>query len=372
MPLARELKAKQQCNIVYIGLRGDKLEGLQGQYQVFDQVCHVPAGKFRRYHGQSYLARLIDVKSLALNFRDFFRVIKGIFVSRRLLKKIKPDIVFSKGGYVAVPVGIAAHWLRIPIVTHDSDTVPGLANRLVGRWASIHATGMPAENYSYPSQSVRYVGIPLDERLQAVDKTQQSAFKRQLKLPLDSLVLLVVGGGLGAAAINNKIAALAPRLLTDHPNLHIFHITGDKHQDYIKRKYSQALNPGQGARVKVMGFTDQLYKYSGAADLVVTRAGATILAELAVQNKACVVIPSPFLTGGHQLKNAEALGRLGAAEIVSNDAGVEALAVIIDKLLLDSSRRQGLARQLGGIAKANAAQELAEILLDVAGKGARS
>ena len=318
------------------------------------------------------MAHLTDIKTLALNFRDFFRVIAGILASHRILKKLKPDVVFSKGGYVAVPVGIAAHWRHIPIVTHDSDATAGLANRIVGRWAVLHATGMPAENYSYPKDSVQYVGIPIDERIKPVSKTAQADFKRQAGFLADTLVLLVAGGGLGAKSLNDKLVSIAPKLLEANPKLRIVHLSGKQHEQAVVTKYAAGLDSGLLERVKVIGFTDEFYKYSGAADLVVTRAGATAMAEFAAQNKACIVVPSPFLAGGHQLKNAEALSRFGLAEIVSNDASPQELQEAILNLLGNRFRRESYAKKLGRTAHNDAAQKLAKLLFEVAGQGSRS
>ncbi|MBI5906953.1 glycosyltransferase, partial [Candidatus Saccharibacteria bacterium] len=301
-------------------------------------------------------------------FRDFFKVIAGILVSRRILKKLKPDVVFSKGGYVAVPVGIAAHWRHIPIVTHDSDATSGLANRIVGRWAIIHATGMPVENYSYPKDSVRYVGIPIDERIKPVSKAAQADFKRQLGFSADDLVLLVAGGGLGAKSLNEKLVSIAPSLFEANPKLRIIHLTGTKHEQEVAANYTASLDSDLLQHVKVVGFTDEFYKYSGAADLVVTRAGATVMAEFAAQNKACIVVPSPFLAGGHQLKNAEALSRSGLAEVVANDAKPGVLRTAIIDLLGSRLKRESLAKKLGGTAHNDAAKRLAKILFEVAGQ----
>ena len=176
LSLARALKKTSKgCRVVFIGLKGETLAGdLKDRYRVFDEVFSVPSGKFRRYHGESLLSHLVDFRTLLLNARDFFRVLAGIGYARKILKRTKPDVVLSKGGFVAVPVGLAAATLRIPVVTHDSDTVPGLANRIVGRFAKAYATGMPEKYYQYPVQRTHYVGIPIDERIKPVTKELQT------------------------------------------------------------------------------------------------------------------------------------------------------------------------------------------------------
>src|SRR5581483_635711 len=116
LSLAHELKKqKPACKIIYIGLKGEKVEGLQGRYDAFDEVCHIAAGKFRRYHGQTLVANLTDVKTQVLNSRDLYRLVRGLHSAERIIKKEKSAVVFSKGGFVAVPVGLAARILSVPI-----------------------------------------------------------------------------------------------------------------------------------------------------------------------------------------------------------------------------------------------------------------
>jgi UDP-N-acetylglucosamine--N-acetylmuramyl-(pentapeptide) pyrophosphoryl-undecaprenol N-acetylglucosamine transferase len=349
-----------------VGLKGEKIEGLQGRYEIFDQVCPISAGKFRRYHGQSHLANLIDIRTLVLNIRDLFKVIKGVSDSQTLLKKIKPDVVFSKGSYVAVPVGIAAHLQSIPIVTHDSDYSAGLANRIVGRWAGVHATGVASGDYPYAKNTIKYVGIPLAKNIKPVTKKEQGAFKESLGLPNDSIVVLVAGGGLGAKDVNDKILAIAGDLLKKYPSLYILHLSGSSHESNVTEAYRLNLPQDLLKRVNVLGFTDEFYKYSAAADVVITRAGATALAEFAAQAKACIVIPSPFLTGGHQLKNARMLEELSAVKVIDNAAASKDLEKVVSELIGSEKARSSLAKKMGSTAKTGAAAELAAILIDIA------
>ena len=134
LSLAREIKDQQPgCQIVYVGHKGDDFDSLKARAANFDFLAFINAGKFRRYHSEG-LAGLFSLKTLGLNIRDFLRLPGSIIQSYRLIRRFKPDVMFSKGGFVAVPVGVAARLRRVPIITHDSDTVPGLANRIVGRW----------------------------------------------------------------------------------------------------------------------------------------------------------------------------------------------------------------------------------------------
>ena len=362
MSLAQELKKQSgSCQIVYVGHKGDRFDNL-AQVSSFDFTAFINGGKFRRYHGESVLSQLLDVKTLILNTRDLFRVIKATAVAWRILVKFRPDVVFSKGGFVAVPVGIAARIRGIPIVTHDSDTVPGLANRIIGRWAKVNATGMPIELYPYPKQKMRYTGIPVSRSLLG----SPAAAKKALGLPPKAVVLLVAGGGLGSKTINSLVAGIAPTILGGYPKLHILHIAGQKNEAELKQLYHSVLDPAQRFRLSVVGFTRDFDKYVLAADLIVGRAGASSIAEYALAAKACIIIPSPFLAGGHQLKNAELLKAKNAAAVLSNDVDGDEFTAVLNELLGSVERRQQLAKRLKTLARPDAAVELARLILEVA------
>lgn len=345
--------------MVYIGLKGDKFDSLQAGSSDLDFTAFISAGKFRRYHGKSVWAHLLDVRTLVLNFLDIFKVIGGVLMSRRILKKVSPSVVFSKGGYVVLPVGVAARMYHIPIVTHDSDVVPGLANKIIGRWASVRTSG------SDSAPEVLEVGIPLNPEIKLVTPAMQVKFKKELNIDEDSQVLLVAGGGLGAADINNSITAASDQLLASNLALHIIHIAGAKHEKSVKRIYSELLDEVEAKRVQVLGFATDFYKYSGAADLIISRAGATSIAEFAQQAKACILIPSAVLAGGHQLANARVLAKKQAAVVLEGKTTPEHLLVAVQQLLSDPVRRQQLATNLHTLAQPDAGQKIAKILLDV-------
>jgi len=369
LSLAHELKKqKPACKIIYIGLKGEKVEGLQGRYDAFDEVCHIAAGKFRRYHGQTLVANLTDVKTQVLNSRDLYRLVRGLHSAERIIKKEKSAVVFSKGGFVAVPVGLAARILSVPIVTHDSDTVPGLANRLLGRWAAVRASGMPSA-----SKSVIYTGTPVDERIKPLTVAQVSSFKKQLSLPGGSLVLLAAGGGLGSQQINDLLLTAAPKLLQQFPKLYILHfaglkIAGQMSLEHVREEYQRHLPEADNKRVQVFSFSADFYKYSGAADLIITRAGATAMSEFALQGKACVVIPSAALAGGHQVQNAKVLADQKAAAVLPADVSASKLIKTTAELLAAPVKRQQLAKNLHENAQPQAAKKLAELILAVAEK----
>lgn len=350
--------------MVYIGNKGDSIDTFKQSGHDFDFTAFISAGKLRRY-GTLRFGGLLYPDIFIKNLIDLFKLPGSILKSLRILRKMRPDVVFSKGGFVALPVAFAAHLLRIPIVTHDSDAVPGLANRIISRWAAAIATGMPADNYNYPKQRVHYVGIPIDPKIKKITPKTQADYKESLGFSRNSTVLLVAGGSSGSLQLNNLIGAIAPELLEAYLDLGIAHLCGQAQLNTVMKTYS-ALSKTLQARLKVLASTDEFYKFTGAADLVVTRAGATTIAELAAAAKACIILPSAALAGGHQLKNAQMLESMNAAAVVPAQSQPDELLVVIKSLLNDDNRRFELARNLFATAKPSAAPDLAKLILKFA------
>jgi UDP-N-acetylglucosamine--N-acetylmuramyl-(pentapeptide) pyrophosphoryl-undecaprenol N-acetylglucosamine transferase len=366
--VAAELKKlKPKAHIVYIGQRGDALGDIPAADPNFDQIVTVRAGKFRRYHGEG-LRQLLDIKTGLKNIRDVFYVIIGIWQSYRYLEKNRPDVIFIKGGYVGVPVGLAAAALHIPFITHDSDAIPGLANRIIGRWAKVHAVALPKEIYSYPADQTITTGIPLVGAYSLVTLALKLRYREEIKISPRQKMIFIIGGGLGSQIINLAISETIPHLLNEFKDLIIIHGVGRAHEERMTKLYQDIIPASEQGRVRVYGYLSDLYRYSGAADVVITRAGATNVAEFAVQGKACVVIPSPFLAGGHQLKNAKILADRGAALVIDESelAGdPNRLAKQVSSLLKDTARQKALGEQLATLAKPEAAYNLTMVLLDV-------
>ncbi|HEX8350771.1 MAG TPA: UDP-N-acetylglucosamine--N-acetylmuramyl-(pentapeptide) pyrophosphoryl-undecaprenol N-acetylglucosamine transferase, partial [Hymenobacter sp.] len=318
------------------------------------------------YHGQSWLERLVDLPTLALNARDGIYLLIGLVQCWLLLGKIRPDAILLKGGFVGVPVGLAAAARKLPFVTHDSDAIPGLANRLVSRWARMHAVALPPAEYPYPPGSTVQVGVLVEPNFRPINPEQQAIYKQRLELPPLLPVLLITGSSSGAQRLNEAAVTIVDKLLTDYPDLHIVHQTG-------KGKL-EVYGPYRHARLQVIEFMRPMYVYTGAADVVVARASANTAAELGIQGKAVVLVPNPQLAEGHQLKNAERLLAQNAVLCVPENAhATDALALdnAIRTLLNDPTQRQALATQLQRITIADAAYKLAYILLDIANKGAK-
>lgn len=321
------------------------------------------SGKLRRYHSTSLRRQLVDIPTLLQNIGDMFLLLLGIIQSTMLLILWRPDVIFTKGGFVCLPVGIAAHLLKIPFVIHDSDAHPGLTNRILSPWASVVATGAPLEHYNYPKNKATYVGIPISSKFEEFSPAAQKKAKEDLGLSNNRPLVVITGGGLGAERINKATIAIAPKLL-QHAS--VVHITG-------KKQFSQFENVApKDSNYKLLPFVSQkMAQILGAADVVVTRAGATTMLELAALKKAVIVVPNALLTGGHQLKNAKVYGREDAV-IVANEKNLEDNPeILLEEIMLlinDVKLRQRMSIKLGKFAKPNAARDTVEIIIKIAKK----
>lgn len=356
------------AEIIYVGQTGDSLGDIPSKEPSIDKVYTVRAGKLRRYHDEG-LRQLLDLPTVAKNLRDVVYVAVGLWQSYWLLRRLKPDVVFVKGGFVGVPVGLAAAALNIPFVTHDSDAVPGLANRIISRWARLHTVALPKEVYQYPADKTLTVGVPVSHEYRPRNDAELAGLRAGLGLADGAPVVLVTGGGLGALRLNNAVLAMAARLLEAYPDLVVVHVAGRLHEEDLRNKYNEILPDGASARVKVLGFVPNLYAYAAAASVVVTRAGGNSMAEYAALGKACVVVPNPGLAGGHQTKNAQVLADNSAVVLVTEpEIASQPMALLepVCRLLDNPQAAAKMGAALRTIARPDAAKQLAVVLLDIA------
>jgi UDP-N-acetylglucosamine--N-acetylmuramyl-(pentapeptide) pyrophosphoryl-undecaprenol N-acetylglucosamine transferase len=374
LAVAHELKKQQpHCKIVYIGQTGDSLADVPAGDKNIDEVYTIRAGKLRRYHGEG-LKQLLDIRTMLLNIRDIFWTLAGLWQSFFLLRKLKPQVVFVKGGFVGVPVGLASAALRIPYITHDSDALPGLANRIIAPWAKVHTVALPKEIYNYPPNRTLTVGVPLAHHFVPVTPVLKRQFREQVGLEDAGRVLLLTGGGLGAHRLNESLVSCAAELMQRYPDLYIVHLAGRTLEAGVRKRYQQELRQRDLERVIVKGFVTNLYAYSGAADVVIARAGATSNAELAAQAKACIIVPNPVLTGGHQLKNAKVLADRKAARMVSEESlknDHHALMPALVDLFDHPEKAVALGKKFNELVEPDSAKRLSVVLLDVAAKYSR-
>ncbi|MFZ1360865.1 MAG: UDP-N-acetylglucosamine--N-acetylmuramyl-(pentapeptide) pyrophosphoryl-undecaprenol N-acetylglucosamine transferase [Candidatus Saccharimonadales bacterium] len=333
-------------------------KNIMAQFDPLIRIDTIIAGKLRRYHHITFLQHVTIPSVLWPNIRDIFLVVCGVVQSIVKLIVWRPDVVFAKGGYVCLPVGWAARLLRIPLVIHDSDAHPGLTNRLLARSATCIATGAPLEYYSYPAAKSQYIGIPVADTFYPRSDAERHSLKKTLCSDADRPLVVVTGGGLGARVLNDEIMEHIDELLAV---ANVILISGRDQYDEL-----QSESPVDDARFQLHAFVSQgMADMLAAADVVVSRAGATTLLELAALAKPTILVPNGRLTGGHQLKNAKVYSDSDAAVIVNDEsfgATSSELTTKIIGLVQDTHRQQVLAANIHSFARPQAAVDMAAII----------
>lgn len=270
----------------------------------------ISSGKLRRY---------LDIKNLS----DPFKVIKGLGDARKLLKKIKPDVVFSKGGFVSVPVVIAAKTRKIPCVLHESDMTPGLANKICIPCATRVCTNFPETMEHLPTKKAVLTGSPIREELFHGSAAKGLSF---CGFNNSKPVLLIIGGSLGSVAVNSAVRAVLPELLQD---FQIIHLCG-------KGKTDEALQGTKGY-VQFEYISDELNDLMAASDVIISRAGANAICEILALRKPNLLIPlSAEASRGDQILNAASFEKQGYSIVIQeNDVTNENLLAAVKQAYED-------------------------------------
>ena len=287
LPRLKELGYDIQYIGSYEGIEKKLIEEMQIPYY------GISSGKLRRY---------FDLK----NFSDPFKVLKGYTEARKLMKKLKPDIVFSKGGFVSVPVVMAANRAHIPVICHESDMTPGLANKLTAPFATKICCNFPETVKYLPADKAVLTGSPIRQELRNGDP---EAARRFCGFTSDKPVLMIIGGSLGSANVNNAVREILPQLL---PDFQVVHLCG-------KDKLDPSLN-GTAGYVQFEYIKKELADLFALADVVVSRAGANAICELLDLRKPALLIPlGSNASRGDQILNAESFRSQGFCEVLTED-----------------------------------------------------
>jgi len=253
----------------------------------------ISSGKLRRY---------IDLK----NISDPFKVLKGFAQARKLLKKIKPDVVFSKGGFVSVPVVVAAKSRKIPCIIHESDMTPGLANKICIPCAVRVCTNFPETLKHLPVEKAVLTGSPIREELFKGDKEKGLKF---CGFDNSKPVILIIGGSLGAVAVNNAVRGILPELLK---KFQVIHLCG-------KGKKDNSL-VGTKGYVQYEYISEELPDLMAASDIMISRAGANAICEILALKKPNILIPlSAQASRGDQILNAASFEKLGYSIVIQEE-----------------------------------------------------
>ena len=285
---------------------------------------------------------------------------------RRLVKRFtadpstRPDVAVGFGAYVELPLVQAAAKLGVPVALHEQNSVPGLANKQSARTAALIAIAQPSVEAVFaerkgPRTRIVMTGNPVRRSVLQGNRTRGRA---KLGIPADATVLLVFGGSLGARHLNEAVARLAPELLAQG-NVHVVHATGEDGFEATRKLL--ALDPALRDRYHLSAYIEDMGDMLAAADAVVSRSGASSVAEIAALAVPAVLVPYPLATADHQTTNARFLVDAGAAVLVRDDeldgsAFSDALAMLVG----DGAARERMRAAAQGLGQAHAAERLAD------------
>ena len=285
-------------------------------------------------------------------------LVGSLLRARRLIRSWRPDVVFGFGGYVSLPVGFAALTRRVPLVLHEQNSVPGLANRVLSRWADrVGVTYEGSIAHLAHAERAIVTGNPVRASVLEADRARG---RLALGIDADATMLLVFGGSRGARHLNDTFAAMAPRLAAV-PSLQVVHVAGRIEAASVAERAAAALGEVAG-RYDVADYIDDMGDAIAAADLIVARAGATSIAEITAIGRASILVPYPYATDDHQTLNARAVAEAGGA-IVFDDKDIEhpAFADAVIGLLEDDVRRAEMARAAASLGRRDADERVAAL-----------
>jgi UDP-N-acetylglucosamine--N-acetylmuramyl-(pentapeptide) pyrophosphoryl-undecaprenol N-acetylglucosamine transferase len=279
-------------------------------------------------------------------------LIRACFQSWKIMRRLKPSVVLGMGGYITFPGGLVTKLLKRPLVLHESNSVAGSANCALARIAMRTLTGFPNA-----MAHAEWVGNPIREEFDHMQKPALRYEQRQ-----GPLSILVVGGSLGAAALNENIPA-ALKLISKDARPKVIHQAGDKHLADLQKRYADL-----GVEAEILPFIDDMPSAYAQADLVICRAGAMTVSELAVCGVASCLIPFPFAIDDHQTANAKFLADANAAILLQQqNLNPQDLALMIQNF--NRADLKEIAIRAHALAKPHATLRVAEVCADCAGVG---
>ena len=331
LAVAEEMRAAG-WDVVWMGARGGMEERL-----VPPRGYRTAWIRARAARGKGLLQKVLLPANLLLSFWE----------SARHLRRIAPDVVLGLGGYVAFPGGMMASLLNRPLALHEQNAIAGLANRVLSAVSDKVMVAFPGA-----LKGAEWTGNPVRAEIAAIAPPEARFQGRD-----GPLRILVVGGSLGAQALNEALPK-AIALLKDKPL--VVHQSGEKHLESLKKHYAQA-----GTQGDLIAFIDDMARRYAEADLVICRAGAVTVAELSTGGMASILVPFPFAVDDHQTANARFLAEAGAAVLVQQkELTAEKLARLIQSL--DRPRLLDMARKARALGKPDAARIVARRCMEIA------
>lgn len=287
---------------------------------------------------------------------------KGTRLAKKWFVEIQPDAVVGFGGYVSLAIGRAAQNMNIPVVIHEQNSVMGLTNRDLSRKAqAVCLTYDHAASAVSDKSKVHITGNPV--RRAVFDATREQG-RTTFNIPADATMLLVTGGSLGARHLNQALIDMKEELLAQ-PNVYVVHVTGPKELESVTE--AAALTPEEQERWQLIGYTNAMGEAMAACDAIISRAGASSLAEITARAIPALLVPFPFATEDHQTTNAKAMVESGSAFMVADDqVQSDEFKEKVHRLIDDEQLRDSMREAAREQKAENSASLLADIVEDSA------
>lgn len=271
------------------------------------------------------------------NIKTVYLFLSSIGKAKKIIKEFQPDVVIGTGGYVSGSVVYAAKQLNIPTIVHEQNSIPGMTNKFLSRYATKVAICFPDVAEYFPQDKVVLTGNPRAQEVVMIKKTE---ILKEFGLDSEQKTVVIFGGSRGALKINQAFIEALP--LFEEKKYQVLYASGDRYYKELQEKLK--LSEKKLTNVSIQPYIDKMAEVLAAADLMVGRAGATSIAEFTALGLPAILIPSPYVTNDHQTKNAESLVKSGAVEMIP-DSELTGLKLVagIDAVLLDDKRRQSMA-----------------------------
>lgn len=346
LAIAEALKTNYNAEIIYMGAKQDLHGGPPRERELAEHAGWI-------YRGVS--ATGLTRRSLRI-FKDVIVNYRGMFEAKEYIRRFGPHVVVGTGGYAMAPVLRAAEALRVPTLLHEQNAFPGWANRYLAKKAGLVCLTFAAARPHFPAGTrLSVTGLPVRREIMAASREAAYAFWGVTGAEKERPTLLVTGGSQGAQRLNEAICSCYSQLL--EAGLRIIHLTGENHAEACR---AAAQKVPRQENLHVLPYLKEMQHALALADLVVGRAGASFLSELAVLGRPAILVPYPYAAGDHQTRNAEAFCQAGAARMIKNeDLNGESLSKLVLELTGDKTRRQQMAAAAQSLAKPQAAEDIA-------------
>ena len=265
-------------------------------------------------------------KNIINDIKNFYLIFKDINEMEKLMKEFKPDVVLGIGGYVTYPVIKAAHKLRIPIFIHEQNAIPGKVNKLTSKYANLIGVSFEESKKYFKNKNVFISGNPTGDRALSIPIVSKSS----LGFDENKKLVVIVAGSLGSSTLSNKLKDYLK--VIEDKDYQVLYITGKNiYDEFVKEKYPK--------NVKIVPYFDNLPGILKSSDLIITRAGASTIAEIESLNIPAIFIPSPYVANNHQYYNALSLKNKGCSELIEEDKiSIDELISLVDKMLNDKDK----------------------------------